>query len=174
MSFDSPSPPLAPAHVYWRALVARLDTTELAAVLGGDAAAPRVFMSWDRGAAEPRGLAAGDPWGRVVLLPIINPVGEVERPGRSRLLQWLARVDFREPGIPSWDPALSLDRAHAVLFSLLHGWTPGDLGEVVAALGCYRWTSPGSAPAWDEDRGCWYSSCEYRHLIEPAQQTAAG
>lgn len=174
MSFDSPSPPLAPAHLYWRALLARVATAELAAVLGGDSSVPGTYLSWDRGAAEPRGTPTGEVWGRVVLVPVTNPAGEIERPGRSRLLRWLARAEFRDPEIPGWDPAVSLDRAHDVLFARLHGWRAGDLGEALAALACYRTTSPGAGPSWDPDRGVWWSSCEYRALIEPTAASAGG
>jgi hypothetical protein len=153
---------------FWDALQARLAEPTLEAILGGSG---RIYGFWD---AIPDRIEEneGQWWATVAILPISTIWQQDDRPGRDELVRWLIRVDSHGPVAAGYRPDRTLHAAHARAFERIHGWLPGPMddgqGNTVAngRLPAYRQTRPAPIPFWDNTRDVWYTSAEYRTLIE--------
>lgn len=151
---------------FWPMVVVRLATPAMATILGG---AGRVYREIGQ-PFEPEG-AENAAWGRVVVVPASTLWEPADGPGREARTAWLVRAEVHGAG-DGYDPTIPLEAAHGEAFARLHGWMPGRIetaGHVLQAFGrlpVWRETRPQPLPRWDDERGLWYMSAQYRALIE--------
>lgn len=148
----------------WPLLKARLDSVKMRLILGGNA---RIFHAPPDDFSKPIG-EEGTFWGRGVLIPTTR-IWDVERnPSEPRPVQFLLRFEF--PHVAQYNPMISLESAHVEAFLQLQGFEPvlavdgSALKYMMMAEQVYRYRDP-SDPAWDSERGLWWSSTEYRCRI---------
>lgn len=134
----------------------RLQTAQMALILGGP---DRVYADRDDYAQDE---APTPPWGRGVVM-LGRPLWSGQEQGdRRRLLRILFRVECRAAS-GGYDPAVMLERAHREAFSRLEGWRPPlQFARVLYPI--FRRSAP-IPPEWDDDRGLWLSTAEYRMVV---------
>lgn len=149
-----PMPPRTdeiPGVIRDRLLTARMEET-----LGGP---NRVYVAHED---YSRDEEARPPWGRGVVM-IGRPLWSGQEQGdRRRLIRILFRAECQSPGA-GYDPGVMLELAHLEAHARLEGWTPPlRLARVMYPI--FRRSAP-IPPEWDEDRGLWLSTAEYRLAI---------
>lgn len=102
------------------------------------------------------------PWGRGVVM-IGRPLWSGQEQGdRRRLLRILFRVECRAAS-GGYDPGVMLSLAHQEAHARLEGWTPPlEYARVMYPL--FRRSAP-IPPEWDDERGLWLSTAEYRLVV---------
>lgn len=148
----------------WPVLKQRLDSARMRTILGG---AGRIFHAPPDEFADPLG-PEGTWWGRGVIVPT-STIWETEsNPSLPRPIQFVLRFEF--PKHPDYDPNVSLEAAHVEAFNLLQYYEPvlrtdgTPFKYMLIAEQIYRYLDP-SDPYWDNDRGLWWSSTQYRLAI---------
>lgn len=133
-------------------------------ILGG---AERIFHAPPDDFSEPLG-PEGSWWGRGVIVST-SAIWTIERnPSVPRPIQFVLRFEFAKHA--DYDPNVSLEAAHVEAFNLLQYYEPTLRTDGTAfkymliAEQVYRYTDP-SDIFWDNDRGLWMSSAEYRLAI---------
>jgi hypothetical protein len=151
-------------HEFWDALVARLRANAtLTTLLGG---ANRVYKVTDD-FSEPEDSTDTRPWGRVVVVPSNTLWPSPDVAGQTKTVSWLMRVEFNDFAASGYSVDVSMDAALAAVDSLLVGWLPTGFSHVLVALPVFRFTSPRALAEWDETRGVWWKSIEYRTEVSP-------
>jgi hypothetical protein len=155
----------------WPAMQARLNTVALAAVLRGPS---RVYVE---GAQAPAGLENDRDWGSVAIVPTRSLWNPPARPGESRGVGFLLRAEFNNLVAPGYTPDVSIGAAHRVIMKRIQGWvpapvngagveqTPADFRHIRPATDVQIASYAQPRALWDDDRGMWYSSAEYRVSI---------
>lgn len=159
---------------------ARINTAEVRALitspLDGDTG-DRVLAA--KGVLDLEDPNVGPPWGRVVVMVGRSLWDSQEQPGRERLVRVLVRAEVRPPG-KGYNPDLMLEAVHAEVFARLVGWKPSaaeiqatrPAAHAAAAVHFevrfpfYR-RSVDETPLWDEERGIWYQTAEFRSVVGP-------
>jgi hypothetical protein len=136
-------------------------------ILGG---AGRIFRAPPDDFSKPLGVE-GTWWGRGVILQTSTIWNAERNPSEPRPVHFLLRFEF--PQVVKYDPNISLEAAHVEAFLRLHGYEPtqrfggGPLQYMMMAEQVYRYRDA-SDPYWDNERGLWWSSSEYRCKISNA------
>lgn len=143
---------------FWNATALHLDTLRMGNLLGGSG---RIRKVTD----EMNPVEDGEEvvWGRVVLVPTqtLWPQPFVE--GETRKVAFLVRAECHAPrGEPNFDAGRLLEAVQAEAYTLLQGWTPAPFVNAMVALPVYRQEAPQPLPLWDDTRGLWYTSSQYR------------
>lgn len=159
----------------WDALVIRLDSVRMQAVLGG---AGRIFKQSDT-ALKDRPAAELAPGRRVVIVPVRTPWNTQELGSRHRVVRFLVVGEMQRGGEKD-DPTVTLEAIQDEAFVQLEGWRPSDAdllnthaGDGAAAplltitLPMYRHRSPQAAAEWDERSGLYFMSSEFHATVGP-------
>lgn len=161
MTWLSPSPVPPRTYELPDVVAQRLDTPILEELLGGPG---RVFAKKDE-PMEQEGQPS-EAWGRVVvqLGERIVPAGQ-EHGTRRATPRVLVRAEVNRPG-PGFDPSRALEAIHAEVFQELEGWTP-VVDEASVAWPLWRVGMVNAEPLWDDERGLWLKTAEYRLVLGP-------
>lgn len=136
----------------------RLRTPQMATVLGGP---DRVYAAHEEYADEEAQRA---PWGRGVVQIGRALWSGQEQGGRRRLVRVLFRAECRSPGA-GYDPGVMLGLAHQEAHTRLEGWVP-PLEHARVMYPLFRRSAP-TPLEWDDERGLWLSTAEYRVVVGP-------
>jgi hypothetical protein len=151
-------------HEFWDTMKARLRASApLSNVLGGANRVYKVTDDFDR----PEDSRDTVPWGRLVIVPsdTLWPVPDV--PGQTKTVSWLLRTEFNDFEATNYSLDVSMDAALSLADTLMVGWLPTGLAQVLVAVPVYRYSSPRSLPLWNEAGGVWWKSVEYRTEVSP-------
>ena len=147
----------------WPAVQARLATPEMATVLRGP---NRVYVE---GSPLPTALANDQDWGNLAIVPTRTLWNPAAVPGETRGVAFLIRAEFNNLVRPGYSPDISIGAAQRTAYGLLQGWVPAPAGGTPADFRHFRpandvqiasWAQ--ARALWDDERGMWYSSAEYR------------
>lgn len=167
-------PAAAPPRLWWLwdLVRSRLDDPQIEAqtkpakYTAGTGAAPYrdVELVWLK-------LPIGDDnsaWARLVVIPVTLPFGITDQPGRELIVPWLVRVDVKIPANSQADPYPTLEILQRWAFDRLHGWRPAaaQLLHAKVRLAVWREAAPQSAPLFDPATRLYYTSSEFRALVE--------
>lgn len=156
---------------FWDAVRTQLDDVSIEAqtkpskYIEGTGTAPYrdVELVWRR-------LPRGDDdkqWARVVIVPVTTPFGLQDQPGRDQVVAFLVRVDSKIPANTLADPFPVLEILQRWAFQRLHGWRPAtSLEGAHVRLNVWRETPPQVMPLWDPETNVYYTSSEFRALVE--------
>lgn len=144
----------------WPLLKARLDTPHMAAILGGRRAdgGPRVYHVLDNFSAAEG--PESRPWGRVVLVPSDVP-WERATDAPARRVNFLVRAEFNDFRAKGYNVQVALEAAQQEAHSLLRLWVP-ELSQSTAAMPLYLYREPQASPLWDDGRGLYFTTSEWR------------
>jgi len=147
----------------WPAVQARLSVAGMDAVLRG---AGRVYVEGNK---LPPALANDADWGNLAIVPTRTLWSPPAAPGESRGVAFLIRAEFNNLVRPGYSPDVAIGAAHRVAYSRLQGWVPAPAAGTPADFRHFRpvtdiliasWAQ--ARALWDDERGMWYSSAEYR------------
>lgn len=134
----------------------RLRTVQMAQVFGGP---DRVYAAHEDYA---KNEAPKPPWGRGVVMIGRALWSGQEQGDRRRLVRVLFRAECKSPGA-GYDPGVMLGLAHQEAHARLEGWEP-PLEHARVMYPLFRRSAP-IPPEWDEERGLWLSTAEYRLVV---------
>lgn len=144
---------------------ARLASVRMVHLLGG---AGRIYANTDDFSTAPAGVTEADTWSRLVILPATQFWDLEEQPGHNVLLTFITRGEVHPPADPAYNPATLLESIQQEVFVLLQAWVPGvHAGAYRVREGVYRHTQPQAQPMYDDQRGLWMTSAQYRASILP-------
>lgn len=158
-------PPLPTVEELWPIIRDRVATPELAIVLGG---AKRAYIVGD---PMPNGLGETVAWGNVAIVPRATLWPQPANPGGMQGVGFLARVEFQDPQRPGYRVDVSLAAAHRLVYLRLVGWAPpvDAMRHAVVATAITIAEIPQPRPLYDDERGLWYTSAQYRlNVLDPA------
>ncbi len=138
----------------------RLDSALMQTILGG---AGRVYVEGDD-YSEPEG-AENQPWGRLVIVPATTLWEAVDDPSTVQPLAFLIRTEANNYTGSNYRVGVTLEAAQAEAYNRLNRWTPTGLRHALIAIPFYRWSRPQSLPLWDESRGLWFLSSQWRTQV---------
>jgi hypothetical protein len=82
---------------------------------------------------------------------------------------FLIRAEFNNLVRPGYSPDVSIGAAQRVAYGLLQDWVPAPAGSTPADFRHFRPFTPvliaswaQARALWDDERGMWFSSAEYR------------
>jgi hypothetical protein len=161
------TPPLPQLAELWPAIVARLDTPQLRALLlttGGPGTPSGVYLEGDD--PPPDGLN-DTPWGRLAVVPVVRAYGMAAALGESRPVAFLVRAEFNNLDDPGYSVDVSLDAAHRLAYQRLQGWTPAAAsGEPFRHLRPFTPVGlaeyPQARALYDDPRALYFTSAQYR------------
>lgn len=152
----------------WPALRVRLSTPEMATVLRG---ANRVYVE---GAPKPPDLSNTTDWGNLAIVPTRTLWSTPAVPGETRGVAFLLRAEFNNLVRPGYSQDVAIGAAHRTAYARIVGWVPApaDGAGVELTPADFRHFRPATEiliaswaqarALWDDERGMWYSSAEYR------------
>lgn len=147
---------------FWDAMKNRLNTDErITEVLYGP---DRVFRATDA-YEEPEG-AENEPWGRIIILPVLPAWNPIFVPGESRKENFLIRTEFNDYQDEGYEVTFDLEAAQEAAYNLLEGWTP-ILTRTRVVFSVYRRSYGQPIPFRDQPTGMWWTSSEYRFEAAP-------
>lgn len=147
---------------FWAAVKARLSTSRMNRVLYGTrtGGGSRVYRNTDD-YEEPEGNESA-PWGRVVIIPATTLWHPQDVPGETRKTAFVVRAEFNNYRALNYEATADLEAAQEEVYNLLEEWLPTSLNGVFVAFNIYRQSAPQAMPFYDDLRGVWWSSAEYR------------
>jgi hypothetical protein len=155
---------LVRTHEFWDAMKARIaGSVSLNNVLGGANRIYRVTDDYD----QPEDVTDQKPWGRVVIVPSDTLWPTPDMADQTKTVSWLVRTEFNDFSAVGYDVEVPMDSAMSIVDVLLVGWRPTGFSHILVALPVYRHTSPRALSSWDEGRGVWWKSAEYRTEVSP-------
>lgn len=143
---------------YWEQLAAKLKaSTRLMTILQGG----KVYLE-----GEDYSLPEGPEnklWGRLIITPATNPWLDKVGIGPTRSIRFLTRAEVH-PGTSTLhvDVHKMLDGLQDECTVVLEGFVHPSMTYVRAAQSLWMARPPQVSPLWDDDRGVWYSSAEWR------------
>jgi hypothetical protein len=146
---------------FWPALKARLDTAEMRKWTRG---AGRVYIEGDDYSKPEAGEY--EPWGRVVIVPVVRAYAVTWGYSMVEPMPFLVRPEMHPPNA-RYDARLPLGRMLQEAWRHLFGWAPEGHTRATHALPISLERRAQSAPAWDQPRGVWWMSDEYRAYVAP-------
>jgi hypothetical protein len=77
-------------------------------------------------------------------------------------VQFVVRGEVNNFMAPGYEPAANLEALMVEVYDRLQGWIPTGLTYLTMAFKVYRQYTPQAMPMWDEGRGVWMMSAEFR------------
>lgn len=143
---------------FWAATKARLNTALMQQILGGP---NRVYLE-SEDYSRPEGVEGGE-WGRVVIVPTATLWADADSSmGPTRNLAFMVRAELSNYTKPGYDHTIPLDAAQDEAENQLVGWWPIGLTRISVVLPIYLFAARQPMPLWDEDRGLYFTSAQFR------------
>ena len=156
----TPTPPRT--HEIPAAVATRINTSRMADLLWAD---DRVFTETDEPVdrEEDPSLAGG----RVVVM-LARPLfpGAQEPAHRSKHVPVLVKAEVNDPG-DGFNHRQALEAVLEEVFNRLEGWKP-SMAKASVSFPMYRRGRVTTDPLWDDEKGVWAMTDEYRLLVGPA------
>lgn len=124
---------------------------------------PAVYVRTGYASAAPEGPETA-VWSRLVIAPVVRPT-ETHFPNGARQVTFLLRAETHSP-TTSHDFTMTLEAIHAEAYRLVHGWTPPPQRYALLAQPIWQ-RNPPQPPMWSQEHDVWYSSAEYRMIVNP-------
>jgi hypothetical protein len=140
----------------WEQVKLRLDTARMQSFTRG---AKRIYLESDDYAAPESGIDLA--WGRAIIVPTQTAWPTTEAPGQMIPVAFLVRGevnDFKDPG---FHKGKVLSGIQDETYAQLYGWTPSS-SQALVVLQIFLFRPPQPLPLWEEGRGVWFTSAEYR------------
>jgi len=143
---------------FWQAVKAQLNTALMQSILGGPA---RVYLESDD-YSQPEGVEGGE-WGRLVIVPTATLWADADSSmGPTRNLAFMVRVELSNFTQVGYDHTIPLDAAQDEAENQLVGWVPVGFTRINVVLPIYLQANRQPLPLWDEDRGLYFTSAQFR------------
>lgn len=140
----------------WDHLRTLLPSTRMLAILQGG----KVYLEGDD-YSKPEG-PEGDIWGRLVVLPTARMWDDQVGTGPTRNVSFLVRAEAHPNWVEGTRPDKLLDAAQDEATILLSGHTIPKLTYIMGAIPLWQARPPQPMMLWDEQRGLYFTSAEWR------------
>lgn len=141
----------------WPAIKAKLNqNAHLLQLLQGG----KVYMQGDLYTALPS--KAPLPYCDLVVTPALNMWPDAMGPHQIRRFVCIIRVECHPNNEASFNPAQLLDGIHAEVVNQLDGYIIPRQQFVMGATAMWMSRPPQASPLWDEGRGLFFTSAEWR------------
>lgn len=145
----------------WEHLKVYLNTPRMIAVLQGG----KIYLEGTDYSRPESDLAK--PWGRLVIVPTQNLWPDEPGSGPTRTLAFLTRAEFNAITDPGFNVQKSLDAIQDECVIQLDGHVLPAMQYAQTALPLWMNRPPQPLPLWDETRGLYFTSAEWRGEVAP-------
>lgn len=147
----------------WETLKTRLNSARMQAVLQGG----KVYIEGQNYSAPEKSEAL--PWGRLVIVPSQTLWPDESGVGPTRSVPFLTRAEFNTIPDPGFNVQKSLDAIQDECAVLLEGYILPVMAYAQAATPVWLSRPPQPLPLWDDTRGLYLTSAEWRTEVASKQ-----
>lgn len=150
----------------WDELLARLNTARMQHILQGG----KIYLEGSD-YSQPEG-AEDKPWGRLILVPTANLWPDDTGVGPTRTLSFLSRAEVHPIRSAAFNPQKTLDGLQDEVFVQLSGYVIQPHKYVMGATPLWLARGAQPLPLWDDERGMYFTSAEWRCEVAPPPPVA--
>lgn len=145
----------------WDHLRTLLPSTRMLSILQGG----KVYIEGDN-YTTPEGAETAF-WGRLIIVPSARMWEDQVGTGKTQSMSFLTRAECHPNWVVGTRPDKMLAGIQDEAYKLLDGYVLPRLTYVMGALPLWQARPPQPLPLWDEERGVYFSSAEWRTELAP-------
>lgn len=151
-------------HELWLRVKERLSTPRMLSLLQGG----KVYLEGEN-YSQPEVADETKVWGRLVLVPTSTLWPEDPGIGPMRRLGFLTRAEVHSNNDPAYFPQQTLDAIQDEVLVQLREYVVPKQKYIMGARAIWQHRPPQPLPLWDDIRGLWFTSSEYRLEVAPGR-----
>lgn len=144
---------------FWQWMLLQLATPRMLGLLGG---AGRLYLEGQDYSQPPQ---ATPPWGRLILVPTQTVWPSSDAKNITEPLAWLVRAEVADFRDPSFSTQKALENVQDEAWNALYLKAPLGIAHLLVVQPFYLQRPGQPLPQWDEGRGLWWSSSEWRCMV---------
>ena len=151
-------------HEFWLRVKERLSTPRMLQLLQGG----KVYLEGEN-YSQPENTDQTKIWARLVIVPTSTLWPEDPGIGPMRRMGFLTRAEVHSNNDPAYFPQQTLDAIQDECLVQLRHYEVPKQKYIMGARGIWQHRPPQPLPLWDETRGLYFTSAEYRVEVAPAR-----